>query len=361
MKAINVGIIGSRSLSSGALIKILVQHKYVNISMLVSEKGTYIHEEHPFLHGILEKKQEGYDPEKIIKNCDLVFLHKTHGQSFPPTAELIDLSKKMGKSVKFIDLSADFRLKDKSLYDEWYGFQHKQPKLLGQSVYGLTELYRGKIRDAILVANPGCYPTASLLALAPLFKAGIVDIRQGIIIDAVSGVSGAGKGSNGGKPALDVEQNIVPYKIGREHQHIPEIEQEITNISKKKVHVTFVPSVVSFKYGIFSKNYVTLKKPYEWSYIYSVYEEMYKDEPFIRILGKGKNRFPEVKDVEGTNFCDIGFDIGKITQRCVVISAIDNTIKGASGQAIQNMNVMYGIEETEGLPYSQALRKSASF
>jgi N-acetyl-gamma-glutamyl-phosphate reductase len=356
MKKINVCIIGARSLSSGHLIKLLLQHKHVNINMLVTGAGgEKIQEEHPYLHGIIDKKTEIYNPNKIIENCDLVFLNKGHGNLLEESSQLINLTLNKGKNIKFIDLSADFRLKDKSLYWEWYHFQHTQPELLQKAVYGLTELYRDKIKDASLVANPGCYPTASLLAIAPLLKYDLVDCSQGIIIDAFSGVSGAGKSSNCNNLAYDIEQNIKPYKIGREHQHIPEIEQEISNISNEKIGVTFSPHVLSLKYGILSTNYIKINEPYEWENIYSAYEKMYENEPFIRLLEKKK--YPEVRNVEGTNFCDIGFSIDKKSKLCISMSAIDNVIKGASGQAIQNMNVMYGFDETEGLPYSEVLKK----
>jgi len=329
--------------------------------MLVSEdEGVDIQKEHRFLRGLLEKKTEKYNAQKIIENNDLVFLHKPHSEYHEKTAELIDLSAKKKKDVRFIDLSADFRLKDKNLYNKWYGFTHKRPELLPKAVYGLTELYRKEIKDATLVANPGCYPTATLLALAPLLEYGMVDSDQTIIIDALSGVSGAGKakngnGGNGINLAVDVEQNVVPYKIGRKHQHISEIEQEINNILKKKIEVIFSPHVLSFLYGISSTNYVTLQEPYEWEEINSVYKKMYGNESFIRIADE--DEYPQVKDVEGTNFCDIGFDIDKNTKKCSVISVIDNVIKGASGQAMQNMNIMYGFDETEGFLYGRILRE----
>lgn len=358
MKKINICIIGARSYSSGQLIKLLVQHKHVNINMLVSEsKEEDIRKIHPFLQGIFEGKTEEYKEEigqKIIENNHVVFLHKSHGEFFERTAQLIDLSLKLKKNVRFIDLSADFRLKDENLYNEWYKFTHTRPDLLQKAVYGLTELYREKIKDASLVANPGCYPTATLLALAPLLKSNFVDSDQPIIIDALSGVSGAGNkpNNNGTNLAINVEQNIIPYKIGHEHQHIPEMEQEISNILNKKIKVIFSPYMAPLKDGILSTNYIKLKETYKLEDIDSAYKEMYGNEPFIHILDK----YPEVRDVEGTNFCNIGISIDKNTKMCIAMSAIDNKIKGASGQAIQNMNVMYGFEETEGLPYGEVLR-----
>ncbi len=359
MKKINACIIGARSLSSGPLMKYLLHHKHVNIAMLISEtEENDIYKEHPEFYRLLPKKTEKYDPEKIINKCNVVFLHKPHKVSADLTAELIELALQKGKEVKFIDLSADFRLKDPSLYKKWYDFEHNNPQLLEKAVYGLTEMNREKIKNAILVANPGCYPTASILALAPLLKADLIESAEGVIIDAHSGVSGAGKTPNAKNMAYDVEQNIRPYKIGREHQHIPEMEQELSNILGKPIEVTFSPHVAPLKYGILTSHYVTLKKPYGWGYINTIYDKMYKDEPFIRVWPK--NEYPEVRNVEGTNFCDIGIHVDMNSKRCIIISAIDNVIKGASGQAIQNMNVMCGFDEVEGLPFAQVLKKKAA-
>lgn len=363
MNKINACIIGARSLSSGELLKLLANHKYVNMSMLISGpevKGKYIQEEFPFLRGIIDKQMETYDCEKIINNCDVIFMHKKHGEGIEKTDELIEQSQKIGKNNKIIDLSADFRLKDMTLYKKWYNFEHKSPKLLEKAVYGLTELNREKIKGATLVANPGCYPTASLLALAPLLKNNLVDSSAAIIIDAYSGVSGAGKSKNnlGTNLAINVEANIIPYKIGHEHQHIPEMEQEISSMLNKEVSVTFSPHVLSFKYGILSTSYVKLKERYKGEEIYSIYKKIYKNEPFIRL--SNKDEYPQVKNVVGTNFCDIAFKIDRKSKIVIVMSAIDNVIKGASGQAIQNMNVMYGYDEIEGLPYAEVLRKKAA-
>jgi N-acetyl-gamma-glutamyl-phosphate reductase common form len=364
MKKNNVCVVGARSFSSGHLIKLLLQHKHVNINMLVSEsdkEGEDIEKIHPFLRGMLQKTTENYNKEKVVEDNDVVFFHKNHGEFCDRTADLIDYAEERNKTVKFIDLSADFRLKEQELYKKWYGFEHHRPDLLGKSVYGLTELYREDIKKATLIANPGCYPTATLLALAPLLKGGFIDGNKPIFIDSLSGVSGAGNQPNGSNLAIHVEQNVIPYKIGHTHQHIPEMEQEIAKMLKKKVGVTFGPHLVSFKYGILSTHYVQLKEECEWGDIYSIYENIYGSEPFIRIVDSSDSKtFPEVRNVEGTNFCDIGFVTDKTSKICVVISAIDNIIKGASGQAIQNMNVMCGYEETEALPYSKALRKSTA-
>jgi N-acetyl-gamma-glutamyl-phosphate reductase common form len=361
MKKINICVIGARSFSAGFLLKFLLQHEHVNINMLVSEKeGEDIEKIHPFLRGMLKKTTESYSKEKVVENNDVVFFHKNHGEFRDHTADLVDYAEARNRPVKFIDLSGDFRLKEQELYKRWYGFEHHRPDLLGKSVYGLTELYREAVKNATLIANPGCYPTATLLALAPLLEGGFIDGDQPIFIDALSGVSGAGNQPSGSNLAIHVEQNAMPYKIGHVHQHIPEMEQEISGMLKKKIEVTFAPHLLSFKYGILSTHYVQLKEACEWRDVYALYQRMYENEPFVRIMDSSDGKtFPEVRNVEGTNFCDIGFVTDKKSKVCVVISAIDNIVKGASGQAIQNMNVTCGFEETEGLPYGKALRKSA--
>lgn len=322
--------------------------------MLVSDSNSKeedILKIHPFLRGIFEGKTQPYNKNKVIKNNDLIYLHKNHNEFLEGSVELIKESLEGKNNTRFIDLSAKFRLKDKNLYNEWYGFEHKSPELLEKAVYGLTELYREKIKNAVLVANPGCYPTATLLAVAPLLKGNFVDTNESIIVDAISGSSGAG--SSNGLLAIDLDQNIKPYKIGHVHQHIPEMEQEISNIVGNKIGVIFSPYVAQFTFGIRSTNYVKLKEPYKFEDIDSIYEKMYGREPFIHILDKPIP--PEVKNVVGTNFCDLWIRIDKHTNMCIAMSVIDNAVKGASGQAIQNMNVMYGFEETEGLPYGNVL------
>lgn len=352
MEKIKICVIGARSCSSGSLMQYLLQHPRVEISMLVSDQeGVDIQEIHPHLHGFFAGKTEKYDPRKIIQECDVVFLHKNHGE-YEKTAELLDLALSMGKDVKFIDLSADFRLKDANLYKDWYKFTHNREDLLPKAVYGLTELYRDKIKNAKLIANPGCYPTAILLSLNPLLKSGFVNTDvDGIYIHAISGFSGAGKNTNINS-AFNTSGNIMPYKIGHKHQHIPEIEQEISNILNKKIWVTFAPHMADFKFGILTTSYVKLKDGYNEEKIHSLYKEAYEDEPFMRLF-KG---YPEIKNVVGTNFCDVGISVDARTKLCVVMSAIDNIVKGAAGQAIQNMNLMCGFDETEGLPYGEAIK-----
>jgi N-acetyl-gamma-glutamyl-phosphate reductase len=354
---IRVGIIGAASLSSGVLLKLLSNHPYVIISLLVSETeyGKKVGDIHKFLGDILDLKTVKYNPNEIIKNCDVVFLSKHHGEFLKKTSALVDKARKAEANIKFIDLSADFRLKDINLYKKWYDFEHSNKNLLYKAVYGLPEIYHQKIKDAFFVANPGCYPTCAILSTAPLFVNKLVNKEETVITDAICGVSGAGKKRNERNLALEVEENIIPYKIGI-HPHTPEIEQELGFLIKNKVSVMFAPHVASFKYGMLTTSYIKLQKKMLLKDIVKKYYEFYKDKPFIRICKQGEN--PEIKNVEGTNFCDIGIQVNERTNTCIAMGCIDNLFKGASGQAIQNMNIMFGFDETEGLPFSNILKKT---
>jgi N-acetyl-gamma-glutamyl-phosphate reductase len=356
-KKIRVGIIGAASLSSGVLLKLLANHPSVIISLLVSETkyGKKVGDIHKFLGDILDLKTVKYNPGAVIKNCDVVFLSKHHGEFLGKTSALVNKAQKAKSNIKFIDLSADFRLKDINLYKKWYDFEHTNKNLLKKTVYGLPEIYNQKIKDAFFVANPGCYPTCAILSTAPLFANELVNKEETVIIDAICGVSGAGKQRNGRNLALEVEENIIPYKIGI-HPHTPEIEQELGFLIKNKVSVMFAPHVASFKYGMLTTSYIKLRKKTPLKDILKKYYEFYKDKPFIRICKQGEN--PEIQNVEGTNFCDIGIQINERTNTCIAMGCIDNLFKGASGQAIQNMNIMFGLDETVSLPFSNVLKKT---
>jgi len=360
MKKIRAGLVGSAGLSAEVLIKLLARHKNVEISALVSEShaGTRISEIHKSLKGIVDKKTVSHDPEKMVLQCDVIFFSKPHITGIANTAELVALAKKKGKSTKFIDLSGDFRLKNVPDFEKWYvaGSDNKAKavwkkqkgsaqyrRILKDAAYGLCELRKNEIKRAYFVANPGCYPTAAVLGIAPLLKEGIVS-GSDIVINACSGISGAGRT---GKVSLDLKDDILPYKIGT-HQHIPEIEQELSLIKggEGKVKVSFAPHVCSFEYGILSTIYLKMIKSTNMDYLSKIYKDFYKACPFIRI--KGEN-YPSLEDIVRTNFCDIGFTIDKRNERIAVVTALDNLYKGASGQAVQNMNIMFSLAETEGL------------
>jgi N-acetyl-gamma-glutamyl-phosphate reductase len=246
---------------------------------------------------------------------------------------------------KVVDLSADFRLRDLAVYEEWYQ-PHSSSHLLGEAVYGLPELYRHEIANARIVANPGCYPTSIILGLAPLLKAGAV-LPETIIADSKSGTSGAGRGAQTGTLFCEVHDGFRPYKVGRAHRHTPEIEQELSVAAGQPVKVTFTPHLLPISRGILSTVYATLAAGFTRKDLDDLYRRKYQDEPFIRLLAE--DTFPATQYVRGSNFCDISCKIDPATNRIIVMTTIDNIVKGASGQAVQNMNIMCGFSETAGL------------
>jgi N-acetyl-gamma-glutamyl-phosphate reductase len=246
---------------------------------------------------------------------------------------------------KIVDLSADYRLHDPAVYGAWYE-PHKNPELLQEAVFGLPELHRDKIRSARLVANPGCYPTSVILGLKPLLEKGLIDITS-IISDSKSGTSGAGRGAKVDSLYCEVNDSFKAYGVGGLHRHTPEIEQELSELAGQPVTITFTPHLVPMDRGILSTIYATPNQPITKDELVALYADTYKHEPFVRPLPKGQ--FPATAFVRGSNFCDIGVTVDSRTNRIVVVSAIDNLVKGASGQAIQNMNLMCGFPETLGL------------
>jgi N-acetyl-gamma-glutamyl-phosphate reductase len=247
-----------------------------------------------------------------------------------------------GKRV--VDLSADFRLQDPAVYERWYQ-KHTAPELLKESVYGLPELHRKKIGEAKIVGNPGCYPTGALIGLIPLVEKGMISLES-IIIDSKSGVSGAGRDVVLESLFCEVNEGVRAYKIF-EHRHTPEIEQELSQLVQKKVNVTFVPHLIPIDRGILTTLYVILAKKMKTEEVLNIFEQYYEKEPFVRICQKGK--IPNTKNVRGSNYCDIGVKVNEGDGRLVVVTAIDNLVKGASGEAVQNMNIMLGYPETMGL------------
>jgi len=338
---IRVSIVGASGYTGRELIKILLKHPQVKIAYLTSEtyKGKRISEVHKSLVGFIDKRFEKLDMAKVAQGSDFIFLALPHGKSQKPVAEFL----KRGKKV--IDLSADYRLKDKSLYEKWYGIKHSYPRLLKKAVYGLPEIYREEIEKSSLVANPGCYPTGVILGVAPLLAHRLGD-GNSIIADAKSGVSGAGRTLDIAYHFSECHENLTAYSVGK-HRHIPEIEQELSKISKEKITISFTPHLVPIDRGILSTIYLNLKGKVSFDKIWSLCKEYYRKAPFVRILPKFT--FPEVRDVVETNFCEIGLMVDGRTNRIIVITVIDNLVKGASGQAIQNMNLMSGFKEIEGL------------
>lgn len=341
---IKVSIIGTASYTAGELLKLLINHPEVKLSILESSSsaGKKVAEVQPFLKSRVERLLQKYDAKSIAANSDLVFICRSAGGSMKYVAELLNQSKKL----KIIDIGSDFRLKQLNDYQVWYKYIHDEPGLLKQSVYGMPELYAKDIKKARLVANPGCYATSVILGLAPVLAAGLINPNK-ISIAAYSGISGAGRTYKSGfNLFLDLYGNIRPYKVAV-HQHTPEIEQELSRVSNQPVKLTFIPHVLPIDKGILSTVFVQPKKKLELDNVLSLYTKFYQGKPFIRI--QAKNEFPQVAFVVNTNFCDIGFGLDNRTGTLIIFSAIDNSIKGAGGQAIQNMNLMFGLKETTGL------------
>ncbi|OGP62251.1 MAG: N-acetyl-gamma-glutamyl-phosphate reductase, partial [Deltaproteobacteria bacterium RBG_13_47_9] len=322
-------------------LRLLLRHPQVEVTALTSQKyaGIEIGRVFPSLmKQHLEFTCEELDVDQISKKTDFIFTAVPHKTAM----ETVPLFYKNKKRV--IDLSADFRLKDPLVYERWYQ-KHTNADLLPESVYGLPELHREKIRNAKIVGNPGCYPTGALIGLIPLFKNEMISYEN-IIIDSKSGVSGAGRDVVLESLFCEVNEGVKAYKIFV-HRHTPEIEQELSQMVQREINVTFVPHLIPMDRGILSTLYVRLTKEMKIEDLLNAFEEYYRKEPFIRIYPKGK--LPNTKEVRGSNYCDIGVTLNEPDRRAVVVTAIDNLVKGASGEAVQNMNIMLGYPETMGL------------
>lgn len=339
MKKLKIGIIGATGYAGEELLRILINHPEVEIKYLSAkiDKPAEISEIFPQFKRKINLICGELNLEELDKNSELVILTTPHSFAYQIVPDLI----KRGKRI--IDLSADFRLKNPVLYRKWYHFEHKERKLLKEAVYGLPEIYREKIKKAKLVANPGCYPTSIILAVLPLVKNGLLK-EDTIIVDSKSGTTGAGRTLKQDLLFNEVNESIRAYKVNA-HQHIPEIEQELSFVGKKEIRVIFVPQLLPLSRGILSCIYVKLKKKISTEGLIDFYKNFYKNEPFVRVLEEGF--FPQLKSVQFSNYCDIGLKVDD--NLAILISAIDNLGKGASGQAVQNMNIMMGWEETIGL------------
>ena len=293
----------------------------------------------PNLKSRVDVVYEDSSPEQLCEKADFFFTAVPHKTAMNIVPELLSAGKKI------VDLSADFRIQDISTYEEWYQ-PHTSPDLIEKAVYGLPEIHRSSIAESDLVANPGCYPTSIILGLAPLLKAGAIDPHS-IIADSKSGTSGAGRAANVGTLFCEVHDGFRPYKVGRSHRHTPEIEQELSALASEKMVISFTPHLLPVSRGILSTVYATLTPDFNQSTINELYKEMYSSEPFVRLLEE--DVFPATQYVRGSNFCDIAFKIDAATGRIIVMTAIDNVVKGAAGQAVQNMNLMCGYEEVTGL------------
>lgn len=337
---IKVAVLGATGYAGIELVRILSNHPQVQLEVLGSHSfaGQKISEVYQNFNHILDLECEELDLERV-KECDIAFTALPHGASKTVIPSLIDCG------VKVIDLSGDFRYDDINVYEEWYGEKHSSPELLEEAVYGMCELYRDKIKNARLIGNPGCYTTCSILGTVPLLKSGLAK-TDNIIVDAKSGVTGAGRGLGLSYHFCECTENTKAYKVAT-HRHTSEIEQEFSNAAGEKIMISFTPHLIPQKRGILSTIYVNLNRESSAEELTELYKEFYKDEFFVRVKDAGN--LPETKHVAGSNFIDIGIAYDKRLKRAVIVSAIDNIVKGAAGQAVQNMNILFGLDEKTGL------------
>ena len=338
---IKVGIIGATGYAGGELVRILMGHKEAEIVWYGSR--SYIDQKYADVYRnmfkIVDAKCMDDNIEALADQVDVIFTATPQGFLASVINENI-----LGKT-KIIDLSADFRIKDVKVYEKWYGIEHKSPQFIEEAVYGLCEVNRDKVKGARLIANPGCYTTCSILTAYPLAKEGIIDMRT-LIVDAKSGTSGAGRGAKVPNLFCEVNENMKAYGVAS-NRHTPEIEEQLGYASGENVTISFTPHLVPMNRGILATEYATLKKDVTGEEVKAIYDKYYADEKFVRVLGEGV--CPETKWVEGSNYVDIGFKLDPRTNRIVMMGAIDNLVKGAAGQAVQNMNLLFGLPESEGL------------
>ncbi|MEK8131758.1 N-acetyl-gamma-glutamyl-phosphate reductase [Paenibacillus filicis] len=341
---LRAAIVGSTGYGGVELIRLLLTHPNVEITSVISSStaGVPIADGYPHLNQILTENLDGIDIEQIAAKADVVFLATPHGVSIDLSPKLLDAG------LKVIDLSGDFRLKDTAAYEQWYKHKPADPAYLEKAVYGLCELFGDEVPGAQFISNPGCYPTASILGLAPLAAKRWIDLKS-IIIDAKSGVSGAGRGLSQTVHYAEINENLLAYKVNR-HQHTPEIEQAISRLADEEVTVTFTTHLVPMTRGIMSTIYVNLNQTRSEQEIHDLFSSYYEGRAFVRVRKLGK--YPGTKEVTGSNYCDIGLSLDARTGRLTIVSVIDNMVKGAAGQAVQNLNIMMGWDESTGLAFT---------
>lgn len=334
---VQVGILGATGYTGLELIKVLLRHPEVEITALTSRQtgSPSISSIHPQLCARLELPVEDLEPASVAERAELVFSCLPHAASADSVAEILDRGRKV------VDFSADYRLVDGEVYFQWYGQRHSDPERLGTSVYGLPEVYRERIRDAQLVANPGCFPTSAILALAPLLKAQAIE-TTGIVIDSKTGVSGAGRNPKLTTHFPECNESISAYNVGR-HRHTPEIDQILTDVAQSPVEVIFTPHLVPMDRGILSTCYATPTGGQSEDQLLEILRDYYREHPFVRVV----DHLPATKDTVGTNYCDVTARM--VRGRVVVFACIDNLMKGASSAAVQNLNLMMGYPETLSL------------
>lgn len=338
---IKVGILGATGYAGIETVRILSSHPKAEIVRVVSQSfvGQKISDVYPNLRGICDLECCALDEDDIASSCDLVFTALPHG------ASKVVIPSLYKKGIKIIDLSGDFRYNDPVVYEKWYGEPHSAPDVLEKSVYGLCELHRDEIKSHRLIGNPGCYTTCSIMGLAPLVDAKVVDTKS-LIIDAKSGVTGAGRSASLPNIYSEVNESLKAYKVAT-HRHTSEIEQELSLIAGEDIILSFTPHLVPMQRGIFATCYANLTKKITTKEAVDIFKEFYKGEKFVRVYDEGT--LPEIKHVAGSNYVGLGVVVDERLNRAVVISCIDNLIKGAAGQAVQNMNIICGFDEDTGL------------
>lgn len=338
---IRVGIIGATGYAGGELVRLLLGHKEAKIVWYGSR--SYVDRKYADIYQnmfqLVDDICQDDNMEAMAEQVDVIFTATPQGLC----ASLV--KEEILHKVKIIDLSADFRIRDVSVYEKWYGMEHRAPQYMKEAVYGLCELNREAIKKARLIANPGCYPTCSFLSVYPLVKEGLID-PDTLIIDAKSGTSGAGRGAKVDNLFCEVNENIKAYGVTG-HRHTPEIEEQLSLAAGKQVLINFTPHLVPMQRGILVTAYASLKKDISYKEVKAVYDRYYEKEYFVRVLPE--DVCPQTRWVEGSNFVDVNFKIDPRTKRIVMMGAMDNLVKGAAGQAVQNMNLMFGVDEAEGL------------
>ncbi len=342
MQKIKASVIGASGYGGAEAVRLLTSHPQVDIMHVTAEtqQGQGMSTLYPNLRRFVDQTMIAADPERIGRESDVTFMSLPSGKAMHMILPLLE------HGTKVVDIAADFRLRDASLYPTWYKFDHVAPEYLGEAVYGLPELHRDAITTTRLLANPGCYPAASLLALIPLMRSGKIH-TSGIVIDGKSGVSGAGRGGGGGFGYSETNENLRAYSVVG-HNHTAEIEQELSGVAGSEVRVIFTPHLVPMTRGILATAYAPLKSPLTEAEALELYEEAYQHAPFVRVL---HDDLPQTKATLGSNYCDVAVKIDTRNQMAIAIAAIDNLGRGAAGQAIQNMNLMFGLEETTGLDF----------
>jgi N-acetyl-gamma-glutamyl-phosphate reductase len=340
-KKIRAAIVGASGYTGGELMRLLVDHPQMELAVVTARQavGKPVTDLFPSLRGRCQLWFQEYDPGVLAKQVEVVFTALPHKAAIEVVAGLA------AAGLRVVDLSADFRFLDAALYEAWYQ-EHSRPDLLDLAVYGLPEMNRDRIAAADIVGNPGCYPTAALIGLVPLFREGLVAAGRPVCIDAKSGASGAGRTLAAGSLFCEVDEGLKPYKVGS-HRHQPEIVEQLGRCAGVPVEVLFVPHLVPMSRGIVSTMYVPLQPDVSANDVAALYGRHYGAEPFVRLLPAGE--MPNALAVRGANYCDIGFVSVVESRTLVVATAIDNLVKGAAGQAIQNANLMFGIDETAGL------------